>query len=232
MRNAIVLMKRADLFLHGSAERKDGCRMALGELEKVLENDPEDRAALGMKAAMLTALGEPGEAITILTALIQSHEVDQTGVPFPFHFCMAEAFEALGLLERAEEEYLKTIDGCKQAPECGEYMIKSVMGMARVLYQAENSVRLTDYLIRQNRQIVGAHKLLASSLLAMAKSLNAPESVLGYSPTLAGAIEVAYKGLVYEAKWHDHNSQTNRVFLQELLEQAAASEDASCVGKF
>jgi hypothetical protein len=43
-----------------------------------------------MKAAMLTALGEPGEAITILTALIQSHEVDQTGVPFPFHFCMAE----------------------------------------------------------------------------------------------------------------------------------------------
>jgi hypothetical protein len=45
MRKAIVLMKRADLFLHGSAERKDGYRMALGEIEKVLENDPEDRAA-------------------------------------------------------------------------------------------------------------------------------------------------------------------------------------------
>jgi hypothetical protein len=78
-------------------------------------------------------------------------------------------------------------------------MIKSFMGMARVLYQAENYVRLTDYLIRRNRQIVGADKLMASSQLAMAKSLSAPEPVLGYSPTLAGAIE-AYKGLVYEAK--------------------------------
>jgi hypothetical protein len=33
MRKAIVLMKRADLFLHGSAERKDGYRMALDAME-------------------------------------------------------------------------------------------------------------------------------------------------------------------------------------------------------
>jgi tetratricopeptide (TPR) repeat protein len=198
----------------------------------VLENEPEDRAALGMKAPMLTALGQPGEAIKILTELIQNHEADQTGVPFPFHFCMAEAFEALGLLERAEEEYLKTLDACKYAPVHVSFVKLSCMGIARIQYQAgnyERVVRLMDFLIRHNRQIPGVHKLLASSLLAMATSFDAPEPVLGYSPTLAGAIEVAYKGFSYEVKWYEENTKTNLAFLQELLEQASAKEDTSCV---
>jgi tetratricopeptide (TPR) repeat protein len=158
-----------------------------------LDSNPEYASALALKAHTLVALGQPGEAIMILTELLRRQGVEQTLVPFPIRLCMAEAFEAIGLWEQAEEEYRKTIDGC-------HYVKSSSMGLARIQCQQENyehAVRLMDFLIRHNRQIPGVHKHLASSLLAMAKSLNAPEPVLGYPPTLAGAIEVAYKGFVY-----------------------------------
>jgi hypothetical protein len=40
--------------------------------------------------------------------------------------------------------------------------------------------------------------------------------------SLDGAIEVMYKGFVYEEQWNDKNKKANRDFLQELLDKKAA----------
>lgn len=40
-----------------------------------------------------------------------------------------------------------------------------------------------------------------------------------FPPTLTGAIEVMYRGFMYEDQWNGYNKQANRAFLEQLLAQ-------------
>jgi tetratricopeptide (TPR) repeat protein len=230
-RDAVLLVAQADRFPKGSKEMKDGYRLALAEVETILEAESEHRDALSLKANILVALDEPWKAIKICKAFLQEGD-DRLTV----HYCLAQAYEAVGIWTEAQIEYCTTIQGCVQANSesmtIGDITIGSFLGLSRVCCRLEDydtAVHFAGRVVRDNRAAPGAHKHLALALLAMAKLPNAPDRVHGHSPTLAGAIEVAYKGFVYEAQWHDPNKQVNKKFLLELLEQASSCEDAAFV---
>jgi tetratricopeptide (TPR) repeat protein len=231
LRKVCLILWKAERFIRGSAEWKEGFRSAMPEVAKVLDAEPVDATvtatALHLKARILIVLDEPMEAIKIVKG------IDGWDDYFTLHYCLAEAYEALGLWKQAEKEYYTTMVHCQKTLNCGNFGVRALFGMSRVAYQMKNYVRAIhwiDQLIQQHRPIRGAHKLLALPLLALAKSSTTTELVYGHSPTLAGAIEVMYKGLVYEEQWDEINMQANRSFLRELLDQAAASEETTLVG--
>jgi hypothetical protein len=110
-------------------------------------------------------------------------------------------------------------------------MIKIACGLSRVCYHLQEyneAIYLTYPLVQEQRQTPGVHKLLDMPLPALANNAATPPPMVhGYETTLQTAIEVAYKGLVYEAPWYHLNKLCNKAFLQDLLHQAAAQEASS-----
>jgi hypothetical protein len=186
MRKVCHILANADRFPRGSADQKAGYRLAMREVTKFLDAEPEDEAALNIKARLLVVLDEPMEAIKLVKG------IDGWDTAFISRYCLAKAYEALGLWEQADKEYRITCALCQQAKSCCDFVTRSFLGMSRVAHQMkyyEHSVHLMDHLIQRERRVLGAHKLLALSLLAMAKSSTTTELVYGHSPTLAGPIE-------------------------------------------
>jgi hypothetical protein len=163
--------------------------------------------ALFHAGLMRIVLDDPMEAIKIVKG------IDGWDVNLTTRYCLAEAYEALGLWKQADNEYHITCELCQQAAECADFATRSFLGMSRVTYKLkdyEHAVHLMDHLIQQNCRVLGAHKLLALPLLAMAKSSTTTELVHGYSSTLAGAIEIMYKGVMFEEQWDEIKMQANR----------------------
>jgi lipopolysaccharide biosynthesis regulator YciM len=175
MRKVCHILANADRFLRGSEEQKEGYRLAMPEITKFLDAEPEHEAALNLKARILVVLDEPIEAIKIVKG------IDGWDAEFISRYCLAEAYEALGLWKQADDEYRITCALCQQAMDCCDFATRSFLGMSRVAHQMKNyehSVHLMEHLIQRERRVLGAHKLLALSLLAMAKSSTTTELVL------------------------------------------------------
>lgn len=269
-------------------------RLAMAEVDKVLNVYPQDPDAMLLRAKLLQrsdlssaiklfqkAFKVHRAAVAEMNAILSTRataenarasgdadlaerlahdayqRIEQTdnwrhriGMPGPrqlwsAHCDLAEAYEAAGRIMDANKEYGKTMEsrGGDQLMciplDHGEDgpLTRILMGIARVCTHMENysvAISFADHFVTKHRSTCGVHKLLASTLLAMAEKTKVSGTVVTtimegnkLSATLDDAIAVMYKGFVYEEQWNDKNKQANGAFLQELLDKKASKSAKS-----
>jgi tetratricopeptide (TPR) repeat protein len=159
---------------------------------------------------------------------------------------VAETHEAAGDYAVARGEYEKmqavirssrdrerpsNVEGTNVLDMESTCILMVLRGLSRSYYhlgEYEKAIEVVADKVR-HRDVNGFHKLVALPLLALAeqKGFSIPTVVHGFSATLDGAIEVMYRGFVYEYQSDDSNTRANRALLQELCDKKAAMTSAA-----
>jgi tetratricopeptide (TPR) repeat protein len=150
---------------------------------------------------------------------------------------LGRAYEAAGQYAKAIEAY-RTMPLDENDPfqyeqftEC--HLPQLAMGFSRCKHHLgdyQSAIEFASKFLEETRNHPGMHQLVALPLLALAERgtmTNDLSTFCGHSPTLTGAIEVMYKGFVYEDQFNIANKEKNRLFLQELCDKKAVVDGIS-----
>lgn len=205
LHKARMELKRVEMLLDDDdiVGRRDLCNKAMLEIG-ALGADGGNVAALLVRADLLKHV-DPLKAIKLYETLVKAARsrmrLEQQA---KLHVGKAQSYKAAGLFAEALAEYRRVNEGRKK-PMSAETRSEFDLGMSRCYFHLgmfKEAISKAEHYVVQERRVAGGHKIVAMALLAMAeeaKTSGAVETVFigkNVSMTLAGAVEVAYKGLV------------------------------------
>ena len=202
---------RAHVSVKGSEEQKKYAKLALAELDSVIELLPDKETGLYMnisftKATMTALIDQPEESIKIADEVLSLNEknpgildideVEKTKCD------QAEAYVALGKWKEAGKIYKTLYNANVQRGGHNELVL---LGLAQTKYELgkyDEAIKIGNVAIEAFRQYPGVHKYGALSQKAKGN--------------IDEAKKITSRAILYEEHWVKGNMQKNKELLLEL----------------
>ena len=202
---------RAHTSSRGSEEQKKYAKLALAELDALIELSPDKETKLYMnisftKARMLSMTDQPEKTVRIANEALSLNEKNPGNMGFDeveFTKCaQAEAYVALGKWEEAGKIYKTLYNTYLQS---GGHNALVLMGLARTKYELgkyDEAIEIGSVAIKEFRHHPGVHKYVAFAQKAKGNIDEAKKTIS--------------RAILYEEHWNKDNLQKNKDFLLEL----------------
>ena len=211
MKRAGLYRNRAHSSSKGSEDRKKYAKLAIAELDSVIEIVPDKGTELNMiilysKVTLISLIDQPEETVKIANkilllnnkhpGILELEQVEETKC------YQAEAYAALGKWKEAGKIYTALYNVNVQS---GGHDSLVLMGLAQTKYELgkyDDAIEIGNVAIEEFRQCPGTHKYIALSYKAKGDIDEAKKTMS--------------RAILYEKHWDKDNMQKNKQLLKDL----------------
>ena len=210
MDRSSLYSKRAAASPKGSEEQKKYAKLALAELDSVIELEGgEDNALLKMlelstRLGSISMTGQPEETIKIAKELLTLMETQPNNIlnPDGVKLTLAEAYLDSGKWDDAAMHYTELFNKKAHLGMNNRHVIKGLIQAYYEMKKYDKAIIIGESVIDTNRYCPGIHTYLALSQKAKGD--------------IDGAKLTMSRAILYEKPWNKDNLQTNKQLLREL----------------